>query len=60
MSVVNEQKRDFYWLYVIAVTIVLVGVIVMVKLSENEKYDPIRQQQNEESAKMNIRVLKNY
>lgn len=60
MSVINEQKRDFYWLYVIGVTIILVGVIVMVKLSENEKYDPIRQQQNEESAKMNIRILKNY
>jgi hypothetical protein len=60
MSVVNEQKRDFYWLYVIGVTIVLVGIIAMVKLSENEKYDPIRQQQNEESAKMNIRILKDY
>ena len=36
----------------------VVGTILMVKLSENEKYDPIIQQQNEEMARMNIRVVK--
>lgn len=57
MSAQTETSRDFYWLYVAIVTAVLVGIIAMVKLSENEKYDPIRQQQDEETQKMNIRVL---
>ena len=60
MSAEVEPKKDFYWLYVAGITLVLVGVIAMVKLSENEKYDPIRQQQDEESQLMNIRILKSY
>lgn len=60
MSAEIEPKRDFYWLYVAGITLVLVAVITLVKLSENEKYDPIRQQQDEESQKMNIRILKAY
>ena len=54
----NEQPKDRFWLYVASATIALVGTIMMVKLSENEKYDPIIQQQNEEMARMNIRVVK--
>lgn len=50
-------KKDFFWAYVAIATVALVGVISMVKLSENDKYDPIRQQQAEEAAQMNIRVL---
>ncbi len=57
MSAQAESKKDFYWLYVAGITAILVGVIAMVKLGENEKYDPIRQQQDEESRLMNIRVL---
>lgn len=57
MSAQAETKRDFFWLYIAIATAVLVGVIAMVKLSENEKYDPIRAQQDEESRQMNIRVL---
>jgi hypothetical protein len=60
MSAEIEPKKDLYWLYVAGITVVLVGIIAMAKLSENEKYDPIRQQQDEESQKMNIRVLKEY
>ena len=60
MNVENEQKRDYYWLYIAGVTLALVAIIAMVKMSENEKYNPIRQQQNEETAKMNIRVLQEY
>jgi len=59
-SVHNEQQRDHFWLYVAGFTIALVGVIAMVKLSENEKYEPIKQQLAEESSKMNIRVIKEY
>jgi hypothetical protein len=53
-----EPTKDRFWLYVAGATIALVGTILMVKLSENEKYDPIIQQQNEEMARMNIRVVK--
>lgn len=52
-----EKKKDYFWVYVGLATVALVGVIAMVKLSENEKYDPIRQQMAEEAAQMNIRVL---
>lgn len=58
MNAENEQKRDFFWVYVAGATIALVATVAMAKLSENDKYDPIRQQQEEEMAKMNIRVLK--
>lgn len=50
-------EKDYFWLYVVCVTVALVGIIAMVKLSENDKYDPIRAQLSEEAAKMNIRVL---
>lgn len=60
MSAQVEEKRDFFWLYVGLATIALVGVVLMAKMSENEKYDPIRQQLDEEAVKMNIRVLKDY
>jgi hypothetical protein len=50
-------ERDYFWLYVVCVTVALVGIIAMVKLSENDKYDPIRSQLSEEAARMNIRVL---
>ncbi len=60
MNVETEPKRDFFWAYVGGLTIALVGVVVLAKLSENEKYAPIKQQQIEESSKMNIRVIKEY
>lgn len=60
MSAQVEEKRDFFWLYVGLATMALVGVVLMAKMSENEKYDPIRQQLDEEAVKMNIRVLKDY
>ncbi len=58
MTQENEQTKDLFWLYVAGATLALVGTILMVKMSENEKYDPIIQQQNEEMARMNIRVVK--
>ncbi len=60
MSTSIEQKKDYFWIYVAGLTIALVLVVGMVKLSENEKYDPIKQQLDEESGKMNIRVIKQY
>ncbi len=58
MTQESEQPKDRFRLYVAGATIALLGTILMVKLSENEKYDPIIQQQNEEMARMNIRVVK--
>ena len=58
MSTNIEQKKDYFWVYVAGLTIAL--VVGMVKLSENEKYDPIKQQLDEEAGKMNIRVIKQY
>ena len=57
MNTQVEETKDRFWLYVAGATIALVGVILMVKLSENEKYNPIIQQQHEEMARMNIRVV---
>ncbi|MFM8444453.1 MAG: hypothetical protein ACKN9W_14100 [Methylococcus sp.] len=57
MNAQVEESQDRFWLYVAGVTVALVGAILMVKLSENEKYDPIIQQQQEEMARMNIRVV---
>lgn len=60
MSEATEQQKDYFWLYVAGATIALVLVIVLAKMSENEKYEPIKQQLSEESSKMNIRVIKDY
>ncbi len=56
MSKENVQK-DYSLFYVAGITLVVVAVIVAVKLSENEKFAPIKEQLNEESAQMNIRVI---
>jgi hypothetical protein len=60
MSANVEQEKDYFWIYLAGFTIALVAIIAMVKLSENEKYEPIKQQLSEESAQMNIRVIKEY
>jgi hypothetical protein len=57
MNPENQAKKDPFWIYVAGATLAAVAVIGMVKLSENDKYDPIRQQLAEEAAQMNIRVL---
>jgi bacteriorhodopsin len=58
-AAMNQEtaKKDYFWVYIAGLTFALVAVVAMAKLSENEKYDPIRQQQNEDIARMNIRVL---
>ncbi len=60
MSANVEQEKDYFWIYLAGFTIALVAIIAMVKLSENEKYEPIKQQLSEESALMKIRVIKEY
>lgn len=55
-----EEKRDYFWLYVAGFTLALVGTIALVKLSENDKFEPIKAQLAEDAKQMNIRVLKDY
>jgi hypothetical protein len=57
MNTELQARKDYFWVYVAGATLALVATVGMVKLSENDKYDPIRQQQAEEAAQMNIRVL---
>lgn len=53
----EQAPKDRFVLYTALATILLVGAIVMVKLSENEKFAPIKDQLNEENRLMNIRVI---
>ncbi|HEY8219243.1 MAG TPA: hypothetical protein VIF86_04010 [Methylobacter sp.] len=53
----EAQVKDRFWLYVGGTIATLLIVIAMVKQSENEKFAPIKQQLEEETAQMNIRVL---
>ena len=60
MSEIVTEQKDRFWLYIAGITAVLVAVVGMVKLSENEKYSPIEQQQAEEIKSLNLRVIKEY
>lgn len=53
----TEQEKDHFVLYTVLATIALVGAILAVKLNENEKFAPIKDQLNEENRMMNIRVI---
>lgn len=56
----NEEnlQKDNFWLYVACVATLAIGVLLMIKQNETEKFNPIRQQLEEERKLMNIRVLK--
>jgi hypothetical protein len=59
----NEQtieKKDNFWLYILAVAAFFIMVAVLLKINESEKFAQIKQWQNEEKTEMNIRILKNY
>lgn len=53
----SVQEKDRFVLYVILATVVTIGAIVAVKFNENQKFAPIKEQLNEESRLMNIRVI---
>jgi hypothetical protein len=53
----QEEKKDHSPLYIAIAALLSVAVIVAVKISENEKFAPIKQQLEEETAQMNIRVI---
>jgi hypothetical protein len=56
----EKQEKDNFVLYVALVAFVAIGIILMVKKTENDKFAPIKERVNEEITQMNIRVLKNY
>ncbi|MGR8932736.1 MAG: hypothetical protein ACU836_19125 [Gammaproteobacteria bacterium] len=51
------EEKDHFVLYLVLATIVMVGAIIVVKLSENEKFEPIKQQIEQEHRQMNIRII---
>lgn len=51
------KEKDNFVLKVALVAAVLIGVLLAVKSSENDKFAPIKDQLIEESRLMNIRVL---
>ena len=55
----EETSKDYSVYYIAAAALMCVVVIVAVKLAENDKFAPIKQQQDEELAQMNIRVISN-
>lgn len=54
---VQQPEKDNFVLYMVLATVVLVGAILAVKMNENEKFEPIKEQLNEENRQMNIRVI---
>ena len=53
----QEQGKDHFVLYLVLATAVMVSVIVAVKLNENKKFEPIKQQIDQEQRQMNIRII---
>ncbi|WP_367156014.1 hypothetical protein [Methylomonas sp. HYX-M1] len=50
-------EKDHFVLYMVLAAIALVGTILAVKMSETEKFAPIKQQLSEEIQQMNIRII---
>ena len=57
MSQEEIEKHDRFWLYVGALVLALLTTLAIVKKSESDKFEPIKQQLEEETVQMNIRVL---
>ncbi|MDT8406203.1 MAG: hypothetical protein RQ715_03025 [Methylococcales bacterium] len=53
----TEQKKDLFWVYVGGVAVALITVLLLVKMNENEKFEPIKEQIDSDLAQMNIRIL---
>lgn len=51
------KEKDNFLLYVGLTAAVLIGVLLAVKSSESDKFEPIKNQLEEENRMMNIRVL---
>ncbi len=53
----EQTEKDYFPFYVAGTAIVIIAVIGAIKLSENEKFAPIKEQLKKESSQMNIRVI---
>lgn len=53
----EQTEKDYFPFYVAGTAIVIIAVIGAIKLSENEKFAPIKEQLKAESSQMNIRVI---
>ncbi|WP_305908454.1 hypothetical protein Q9L42_010640 [Methylomarinum sp. Ch1-1] len=53
----EQQEKDHFVLYVAVFAAIAVGALLAVKMNENEKFEPIKEQLQEETRMMNIRVL---
>jgi len=51
------QEKDNFILYVVLLAAVLITALLALKFNENEKFAPIKDQLDEETRLMNIRVL---
>ena len=54
----ETQEKDYFILYIALTATVLVGALLAVKSSENDKFAPIKAQLVEEIKLMDIRVIK--
>ena len=54
----ETNEKDYFILYIALTAAVLIGVLLMVKSSENDKFAPIKAQLVEEINLMDIRVIK--
>jgi len=54
----NTKEKDYFILYIALTAAVLIGVLLMVKSTENDKFAPIKAQLVEERNLMDIRVTK--
>ncbi len=53
----ETKEKDHSVLYITFFAVVFIGVLLAVKSNENDKFEPIRNQLEEERKLMNIRVL---
>jgi len=54
----ETQEKDYFILYIALTVTILIGVLLMLKSSENDKFAPIKAQLVEEINLMDIRVIK--
>ena len=54
----ETQEKDYFILYVALLATIIVGALLAVKSSEDDKFAPIKEQLVEERNLMDIRVIK--
>ena len=54
----ETQEKDYFILYIALTAAVLIGVLLMIKSSETDKFAPIKAQLVEETNLMDIRVTR--